>query len=108
MKPNMNQAQAIKQLQKMQADVARVQEELKTMEVEESVGGGAVAVGVSGDLRVTRVNIDPRAIDLDDVEMLEDMIVAAVNAGMEKARGLETTKMQSVMGGLGLPGGLGF
>jgi len=108
MKQNMNQAQAMKQLQKMQADVARVQEELKTMEVEESVGGGAVTVSVSGDLRVTRVTIDPRAVDPEDVEMLEDMITAAVNAGMAKARDLEATKMQSVMGGLGLPGGLGF
>lgn len=107
MKPNMNQAAALRQLQKMQEDVARAREELKDMEVEESAGGGAVTVAASGDQRITRVTIDPRVVDPEDIEVLEDAVVAAANAALEKAKDLEESKMQSVVGGLGLPG-LGF
>jgi nucleoid-associated protein EbfC len=108
MKPNINQANALRQLQKMQEEVAKAREELKTMDVEESAGGGAVKVAASGDQRITRVTIDPRAVDTDEIDVLEDMIVAAVNAALNKARDLEEARMQSVVGGLGLPGGLGF
>ena len=108
MKPNNQQAQAMKQLQKMQAEMAKVQDELANTEVEESVGGGAVKVAMTGDLRVTRVDIDPRALDPDDVEVLEDMVVAAVNGVVAKAKELESRRMNSIVGGLGLPSGLGF
>jgi nucleoid-associated protein EbfC len=107
-KPNSQQAQAMKQLQKMQAEMARVQEELAASEVEESVGGGAVKVTMTGDQRITNVAIDPRALDPDDVEMLEDMVAAAVNGVIVKAKELESRRMNSIVGGLGLPGGLGF
>jgi nucleoid-associated protein EbfC len=104
----MNQAQAMKQVQRAQAEMARVQDELKNDLVTASAGGGAVKVSMTGDLTVTDVVIDPRAVDPDDVAMLQDMVVAAVNEAMRQAQDLANTKMSRVMGGLGLPGGLGF
>jgi DNA-binding YbaB/EbfC family protein len=99
---------AMKQVQKAQAEMARVQEELNSDLVTASTGGGAVKVSITGGLTVTNVVIDPRAVDPDDVEMLQDMVVAAVNEALREAQELANTKMSRVMGGLGLPGGLGF
>jgi len=107
-KPNMNQAAAMKQLQRAQAEMARVQEELKSDLVTASAGGGAVKVSITGDLVVTDVVIDPRAVDPDDITMLQDMVVAAVNEAIRQSQDLQNSKMQRAMGGLGLPGGLGF
>jgi len=106
MKPNMNNA--MKQVQKAQAEMARVQEELKSDMVTASAGGGAVKVSITGDLTVTNVVIDPRAVDPDDVDMLQDMVLAAVNEAVREAQDLANQKMSRVMGGLGLPGGMGF
>jgi DNA-binding YbaB/EbfC family protein len=108
MKPNMQQAQAMKQVQRAQAEMARIQEELKKDLVTASAGGGAVKVSITGDMTVTDVVIDPRAVDPDDIAMLQDMVVAAVNEAMRQAQELANNKMSRVMGGLGLPGGLGF
>ena len=99
---------AMKQVQKAQAEMARVQEELNSDLVTASAGGGAVKVSITGGLTVTNVVIDPRAVDPDDVEMLQDMVVAAVNEALREAQELANSKMSRVMGGLGLPGGLGF
>jgi nucleoid-associated protein EbfC len=107
-KPNMNQANAMKQVQRAQAEMARVQEELKKDLVTASAGGGAVKVSVTGDLTVTDVVIDPRAVDPEDVAMLQDMVLAAVNEALRQAQELANQKMSRVMGGLGLPGGMGF
>jgi len=104
----MNQAQAMKQVQRAQAEMARVQEELKSDLVSASAGGGAVKVSITGDLTVTDVVIDPRAVDPEDVAMLQDMVVAAVNEALRQAQDLANQKMSRVMGGLNLPGGLGF
>jgi DNA-binding YbaB/EbfC family protein len=104
----MNQAQAMKQVQRAQAEMARVQDELKNDLVTASAGGGAVKVSMTGDLTVTDVVIDPRAVDPDDVAMLQDMVVAAVNEALRQSQELANQKMSRVMGGLGLPGGLGF
>lgn len=106
MKPNMNNA--MKQVQKAQAEMARVQEELKSDMVTASAGGGAVKVSITGDLTVANVVIDPRAVDPDDVDMLQDMVLAAVNEALREAQELANQKMSRVMGGLGLPGGMGF
>lgn len=106
MKPNMSNA--MKQVQKAQAEMARVQEELASDLVSASAGGGAVRVTITGDLTVTDVVIDPRAVDPDDVGMLQDMVVAAVNEALREAQELANSKMSRVMGGLGLPGGMGF
>ena len=82
----LNQAQAMKQVQRAQAEMARVQEELKSDLVTASAGGGAVKVSITGDLTVTDVVIDPRAVDPEDVAMLQDMVVAAVNEALRRLR----------------------
>lgn len=102
--PNMQQM--MKQAQRMQAEMARAQEELKDERVEASVGGGAVKVTMTGEMQVESVKIDPSAVDIDDISMLEDMIGAAVNEAVRQAQDVAARKMQAVTGGLGLPGGL--
>lgn len=102
MKPNM--ANLMKQAQKMQADMARVQDELKDERVEVSVGGGAVKVAMTGELVLDSVTIDPGAVDPEDVAMLEDLVSAAVNEAIRQAQDVAQRKMATVTGGLGLPG----
>lgn len=103
MKPG-NMANMLKQAQKMQAEMARVQESLKDETVEASVGGGAVRVVMTGDMVVQSVTIDPAAVDPDDVAMLEDLVIAATNEALRQAQDLTQRKMAAVTGGLGLPG----
>jgi DNA-binding YbaB/EbfC family protein len=103
--PNMNAM--LKRVQKMQADMAKAQEELKNEVVEASSGGGMVTVKVSGDLEVREVRIDPEAVDPDDVELLQDMVLAAVNEGVRAAQELAASKLNAAAGGLAGPGGLG-
>ena len=103
--PNMNAM--MKQVQKMQADMAKAQEELKNEVVEASSGGGMVTVKVSGDLEIREVRIDPEAVDPDDVELLQDMVLAAVNEAVRAAQELAASKLNAAAGGLGGPGGLG-
>ncbi|MCL6614282.1 MAG: YbaB/EbfC family nucleoid-associated protein [Firmicutes bacterium] len=97
-------AQMLRQLQKMQAEMAKIQEELGTKTVEASSGGGAVRVTVSGHLELKSVKIDPAAVDPADVEMLEDLIVAAVNEGLRKAQEMAGAAMARFTGGLKIPG----
>jgi len=101
--------QMLKQVQKMQSDMAEVQEKLKSETVSASAGGGMVSVEVSGDLRVSAVRIDPGAVDPEDVEMLADMVLAAANEALRAAQELAAKRMEGVTGGmdlgsLGLPG----
>jgi DNA-binding YbaB/EbfC family protein len=103
--PNMNAM--LKQVQKMQADMAKAQEELKNEVVEASAGGGMVTVKVSGDLEVREIRIDPEAVDPEDVELLQDLVLAAVNEAVRSAQELAATKMNAAAGGLAGPGGLG-
>ena len=103
--PNMNAM--LKQVQKMQADMAKAQEELKHEVVEASAGGGMVTVKVSGDLEIREIRIDPEAVDPDDVELLQDMVLAAVNEAVRSAQELAASKMNAAAGGLAGPGGLG-
>ena len=103
--PNMNQM--MKQVQQMQAEMMKAQEQLKTEVVEASAGGGMVTVKVTGDLEIQEIKIDPQAVDPDDVELLQDMVLAAVNEALRSAQELAATKMGGVtggLGGLGLPG----
>ncbi len=102
MKPNMGNM--MKQAQKMQQDMARVQAELAEERVEASVGGGMVKVVMTGEQAVERVMIDPAAVDPDDIGMLEDMVVAAVNEAARQAQELASRKMAAVTGGLNIPG----
>jgi nucleoid-associated protein EbfC len=103
--PNMNKM--LQQVQKMQQDMVAAQEQLKNETVEASAGGGMVKVVVSGDLEVKSIAIDAAAIDPDDPELLQDMVLAAVNEGLRSAQELAANKMGGLTGGLDL-GGLGL
>ena len=97
---NMNM---IKQAQKMQQEMQRMQAELQEKEYTAQAGGGAVEAVVSGKREVKRVTIGPEAVDLEDMEMLQDMIVAAVNEALRAAESDAQNSMQQITGGLGLP-----
>jgi nucleoid-associated protein EbfC len=97
----------MKQVQQMQAEMARAQEELANEIVEASAGGGMVTVKATGALEITEIRIAPEAIDPDDPELLADMVLAAVNEAIRSAQGLAQSKLGGAlgdMGGLGLPG----
>ena len=102
--PNMNDM--MRQVQQMQEGMAKAQESLKHESVEASAGGGMVTVKVSGELEVLELTIDPTAVDPEDVELLQDMVLAATNEAMRSAQELAASKMSAVTGGLGA-GGLG-
>ena len=97
----MDMGAILKQAQQMQADMAKAQEELKDEVVDASAGGGMVKVKVSGDLAVQSIEIDPDAVDPEDVEMLQDMVLAAVNEAMTSSQELANKKMGGITGGLG-------
>jgi DNA-binding YbaB/EbfC family protein len=103
--PNMQQM--LKQVQKMQHEMASAQEELKSETVEASAGGGMVTVRVGGDLEVKAVMIDPAAVDPQDVDILAEMVLAAVNGGLRMAQELAAQKLGGATGGMDL-GGLGL
>lgn len=98
---NMNM---IKQAQKMQQDMLKMQEELEAKEYEATVGGGMVTARVSGKRELVALTINPEAVDPDDVEMLQDMVVAAVNEAMRKADAESQQNMAKLTGGLNLGG----
>jgi nucleoid-associated protein EbfC len=105
--PNINKM--LKQVQQMQVDMAKAQEQLKNEVVEASAGGGMVTVKVSGDLEVKEIRIDPDAVDPEDVELLQDMVLAATNEAIRSAQDLANRKLGGLtgcrdLGGLGLPG----
>jgi DNA-binding YbaB/EbfC family protein len=103
--PNMQQM--LRQAQKMQQDLLAAQESLKHEVVDASAGGGMVTVEVTGDLNVKSIKIAPEAVDPDDVEMLQDLVLAAVNEALRAAQELASTKLGGItggLGGLGLPG----
>ncbi len=102
----MNQAAMMKQAQKMQQDLMKMQEDLENQVYTASAGGGVVTATVSGKRELTEIVIDPEAVDPDDVDMLQDMIVAAVNEALRKAEEASTQSMSRITGGLGNLGGL--
>lgn len=98
---NMNM---IKQAQKMQQDMIKMQQELEEKTYTASAGGGVVEATVSGKNKVLSVKIQPEAVDPDDVEMLEDLIVAAIGEAMNQAESAAADSMKKITGGMGLPG----
>lgn len=100
----MNFGNMMKQAQKMQAKMAEMQEELKSETLEASAGGGMVRVIITGDMQVRELVIDPAAIDPDDIEMLQDMIAAAVNEAIRSAQELASRRMGEITGGMNVPG----
>jgi DNA-binding YbaB/EbfC family protein len=101
---NMNNM--IKQAQKMQKDMMKVQEELEQRQIEASAGGGAITVVVTGKKELVSIIIKPEVVDPEDVEMLQDLILAAVNEAIRKAEEMVSSEMGKLTGGLGLPGGM--
>ncbi len=108
MKPNLNQL--LKQAQKMQEDLQRVQENLVNILVEGTAGGGMVKVTANAQGQVVNINIEKEVIDPDDKEMLEDLVVAAVNQALENAKKRAEEEMAKVTGNLmgNMPGGFKF
>ena len=96
----------MKKVQKMQADMKKMQEELKTRTVEASVGGGAVTVVMNGEKIIESIKINPSAVDPEEVDLLEDLVKAAVNEAGAKVDDLLSQEMGKVTGGLNLPTGL--
>jgi nucleoid-associated protein EbfC len=99
--PNMNQI--LKQAQQMQAEMAKAQEQLKNEIVEASAGGGMVKVTMTGDMQLREIKISPEVVDPEDVDLLQDMVTAAVNEAMRSAQELAANRMGGIAGG-GLPG----
>ena len=100
----MSMANLQRMAQQMQAEMLRVQTELESATVDGSAGGGVVQATVTGKQEVVSVTIDPSAVDPADVEMLQDLVVAAVNDALRASREVEQEKMAAVTGGLRLPG----
>lgn len=100
----MNMNQMMQQARKMQEQMAKVEEELKTTTVDASAGGGMVKVTVNGSMMLESITIDPEALDPEDVEMLQDMIVAAVTEAQRGVGEIASRQMSAVTGGLNLPG----
>lgn len=94
----------MKQFQQMQEKMEKIQAELEATEVEGTSGGGMVKVMVNGKMDVTKIDIDPEVVDPDDVEMLQDLILAAISQAKEKAQQLQQEKMSALTGGLNIPG----
>jgi len=99
-----NMQKMMKQAQKMQAQMMKAQEDLNSKEVEGSAGGGMVKVVLNGSQELKSVKINPEAVDPDDVEMLEDLIIAAFTTAQEKVKTMSDSMMGSITGGLNIPG----
>jgi len=94
----------LKQAQQMQARLAAVQEEIAVARTEATVGGGMVKVLVIGGSKIESIEIDPEVVDPEDVEMLQDLILAAINEAMDTAQKLASDKMSAITGGMNIPG----
>ncbi|MCA8937075.1 MAG: YbaB/EbfC family nucleoid-associated protein [Planctomycetes bacterium] len=99
-----NFSDLMKQAQRMQRDMGKIQEELKERYVEGSAGDGLVKVVCSGAQELVKIEIDADAVDMDDLSLLEDLVVAAVNTGLKKAEELRQGEMAKVTGGMNFPG----
>lgn len=100
----MDMKKMMKQAQKMQRDAAAAQQEIAAMTFEASAGGGMVKATATGEMAITDITIDHAAVDPEDVEMLQDMVVAAVNEALRAASEAANARMNAVMGGMKIPG----
>ncbi len=102
-----NPQQLMKQVQKMQQQMEKAQEELKTKEVEATAGGGMVTVSVNGAQEIVRIKIEPEVLEGGDIEMLQDLVVAAVNEGIKKSKDMQQEELGKIAGpGMGGMGGM--
>lgn len=99
-----NMGKMMKQVQKMQADMAKLQEELVNKTVEASSGGGMIKVVANGKQELLSIQINPEAVDPEDVEMLQDMILAAVNEALRQSQEMVAKEMGKITGGMNIPG----
>ena len=99
-----NLGNMMKQVQQMQARMQQMQEELARQEVEGTAGGGMVKVVSNGKNEIVSITIDPEVVDRDDVEMLQDLILAAVNQSRQKVQDMQQEQMSAITGGLNIPG----
>lgn len=99
-----NMQQQMQQIQAMQGMMEKTQAEIEAREVEASAGGGAVSVKMNGKRELLEVNIRPEAVDPDDVEMLQDLIIASVNEALRQIDEINETEMSKVTGGISIPG----
>lgn len=107
MRGGMNPNDLLRQVQKMQEDVERVQAEAEAEIIDVTAGGGAVEVTITGGLEIQSIKIQPEVVDPDDVEMLQDLVTAAVNEAIQQAQNVVAERMSAVtggLGGMGLPG----
>ena len=96
--------QMMKQAKMMQKKMAEVQEELKNMEFEASAGGGAVKVKVNGDQEILEIKLNNEMIDADDLDMVEDMVIVAINDALKQSKDESKNKMAGLTGGMNIPG----
>jgi len=94
----------MRQAQQLQKNMAKMQEEIEAATVEATAGGGAVKAVVTGNMKLESLTIDPEVVDAADVEMLQDLVLAAVNEGMDKAQKMAADRLSSITGGLKIPG----
>ena len=99
-----NMGAMMKQAQKMQTELAKAQDEIKDMEFEATAGGGMVKVVATGDMAIKSIVIDPEAVDPEDVDMLQDMVLAAVNEALRGMSDVSSQRLNSVTGGMSIPG----
>ena len=100
----MNMQQMMHQAQKMQKELQKAQAEAAELTFEATAGGGMVTATAKGDMTITAISIDPDAVDPDDVEMLEDMVTAAVNEALRGVNELSSQRLNAVTGGMNIPG----
>jgi DNA-binding YbaB/EbfC family protein len=100
----MNRQMVMKQIEKMQAEVIKLQEELAQRTIETTSGGGAVKAVVNGKQEVVALEIDPEVIDKEDAEMMQDLIIAAINEAMRQAKEMNEEEMAKLYGGFKIPG----
>ena len=94
----------LKQAQRMQKDMAKIQAEMANKTVEATAGGGMVTVIVNGNQEITSIKIEKEVVDPDDIEMLENLVIAAINEGLRKSKEMVTGEMSKLTGGLNIPG----
>lgn len=100
----MNMQQMMRQAQKMQKELQKAQAEAAELTFEATAGGGMVTATAKGDMTITAISIDPDVVDPDDVEMLEDMVTAAVNEALRGVNELSSQRLNAVTGGMNIPG----
>jgi len=102
----MNMNNLVKQAQKMQKQMEKMQSELEEKTIETTAGGGAVKVVITGKKEIKQIKINPEVVDPDDVEMLEDLVLSAINEAIRQAEAMVSSEMSKITGGINMPGGL--